>query len=86
MPTYQEILDCVATWPADQRAQLIDALLATELSDEPRSTEETLEIESAWRQTAVVRLQELQSGQAATVSWEDVQTKTEQMIYGHKLG
>jgi len=69
MLTTQDILQAAGALPSADRVFLIEALLIS--LDPP--TENSLDAADAWRQVATARLAELNSGQAATISWDEMQ-------------
>jgi putative addiction module component (TIGR02574 family) len=66
-----ELLKKALTLSAEERAQLVDALL--ESLDEPR--EDPAVIEAAWNEEIARRIADLDSGKAKTIPWEEVRLR-----------
>ncbi len=66
-----ELLKKALTLSAEERAQLVDALL--ESLDEPR--EDPAVVEAAWNEEIARRIADLDSGKAKTIPWEEVRLR-----------
>ena len=74
MLTADEILTAAAKLSNAERIRIVEALLA---STDEESDEDVME---AWRQVALARAAELDSGLAHTVSWESVREEGAKML------
>jgi putative addiction module component (TIGR02574 family) len=66
-----ELLKKALTLSAEERAQLVDSLL--ESLDEPR--EDPAVVEAAWNDEIRRRIEDLDSGKAKPVPWEEVRRR-----------
>ena len=66
-----ELLKKALTLSVEERAQLVDSLL--ESLDEPR--EDPAVVEAAWNDEIRRRIEDLDSGKAKTVPWEEVRRR-----------
>jgi len=76
--TAQDLLKAAISLPDAERVALIEGLLAS-LGPLPDSIQP---LDSAWRQLALQRAQELDQGTATTVPWEIVRQEGEQRLHG----
>jgi putative addiction module component (TIGR02574 family) len=71
-----ELLQKALALPDNERAELAGNLIA--------SLDSTVDpdVDAAWQQEVVRRLDEVQSGRVGTVSWEEVQQKGRTRLHG----
>jgi putative addiction module component (TIGR02574 family) len=72
----QELLQKALALPDNERAELAGNLIS--------SLDATIDpdVDAAWQQEVVHRLHEVRSGQAGTISWEEVQQKGHTLLHG----
>jgi putative addiction module component (TIGR02574 family) len=71
-----ELLQKALTLPENERAELAGNLLS--------SLDATVDqdVDAAWQQEIARRANEVQSGKAVTISWEEVQQKGRTLLHG----
>jgi putative addiction module component (TIGR02574 family) len=71
-----ELLQRALSLPDKERAELAGNLIA--------SLDATVDqdVDAAWQQEVVRRLNDVQSGKVGTVSWEEVQRKGRSLLHG----
>lgn len=72
----RELLQKALALPEDERAELAGNLIS--------SLDATVDqdVDAAWQQEVVLRLQDIQSGKVDTVSWQEVQQKGRTLLHG----
>ncbi|MGA8312514.1 MAG: addiction module protein [Terriglobales bacterium] len=71
-----ELLQKALALPDKDRAELAGSLIAS------LDTTVDQDVDAAWQQEVVRRLQEVQSGKVETISWEEVQRKGRTLLHG----
>ena len=71
-----ELLQKALALPENERAELAGNLIS--------SLDATVDqdVDAAWQEEVVRRLQEVQSGKVETIPWEDVQQKGRTLLHG----
>jgi len=71
-----ELLQKALALPENERAELAGNLISSlDAVIDP-------DVDAAWQQEVVRRLHEVQSGEAKTVAWEEVQRKGRTLLHG----
>src|SRR5436305_11046085 len=72
----QELLQKALALPENERAELAGTLISS------LDTAVDPDVDAAWQQEVVRRLNEVQSGEVKTVAWEEVQKKGRTLLHG----
>lgn len=72
----RELLEKALALPENERAELAGTLIS--------SLDATIDqdVDAAWQQEIVRRLDEVQSGDVKTIAWEEVQRKGRTLLHG----
>jgi putative addiction module component (TIGR02574 family) len=74
--TTEELLKAALALPANDRLELVDALIVSlQPSDQPP-------LEASWREVVQRRSAELRSGQVAPISWDEVKRQAREKASG----
>jgi putative addiction module component (TIGR02574 family) len=80
MTRYAEILNAAMTLPLHERTELAEVLW--ESADEPADTNETPEINAAWREEIVRRSAAYKRGELQGIPWDQVRQEVRRKYQG----